>query len=192
MIPDHGHDGVLPPFIPGAEPHERGAMAPYRAELFEFVERFSTSGERLQILRGLVRYRDALREIGVIAGFQWLDGSFVEDCERIRLRAPNDIDLITFAPRPESYADLGAWRELVHSRPDLFDPETTKEEFKCDAYFVDLLVHPIHLVNQTRYWFGLFSHQRETYLWKGLIEVPFTADDRDVSRLLSRENGDAA
>ena len=191
MIPNHTHEGVLPPFIPGCAPSDHGATAPYRTELLKFAERFSGSAERKAILYGLVAYRTALRAVGITFGFQWLDGSFVEDCEAIRGRAPKDIDLITFSSRPQSYRDTKAWRELIYSRPDLFDPETTKDKYKCDAYFVDLDAHPIHVVAQTRYWFGLFSHQRETYLWKGMIEVPLTADDEDVDSFLRLEGNDA-
>ena len=187
MIPNHNHDGVLPPFIPGSSPSDMGAVAPYRTALAVFVERFASTDERKVILKGLVAYRAALRAVGIVSGFQWLDGSFVEDCEAIRGRAPNDIDLITFSFRPKAYADSSVWRELVHSRPDLFDPEVTKDIYKCDAYFVDLDSHPIHVVAQTRYWFGLFSHQRDTYLWKGMIEVPFTENDNDVESLLKQE-----
>lgn len=192
MIPDHTHEGVLPPFIPGYAPSDRGALAPYRTELVEFAGRFSGTAERKAILNGLIAYRTALRAIGITSGFQWLDGSFVEDCEAIRGRAPKDIDLITFSFRPQIYSDTTVWREFVHSRPDLFDPETTKEKYKCDAYFVDLGVHPVHVVAQTRYWFGLFSHQRDTYLWKGMIEVPLTEHDRDVELLLRQEASDAS
>lgn len=192
MIPNHTHDGVLPPFIPGASPSDHGAVAPYRIELADFAERFAGTADRRAILSGLIAYRTALRAVGITSGFQWLDGSFVEDCEAIRGRAPKDIDLITFSFRPKAYADTAAWRELVHSRPDLFDPETTKAIYKCDAYFVDLGVHPVHVVAQTRYWFGLFSHQRDTYLWKGMIEVPFTENDNDVESLLRQEANDAS
>lgn len=126
MIPNHTHDGVLPPFIPGATPSDTGAVAPYRTDLADFAERFAGTVERRAILSGLVAYRTALRAIGITSGFQWLDGSFVEDCEAVRGRVPKDIDLVTFSFRPKAYADTTAWRTLVHSRPDLFDPETTK------------------------------------------------------------------
>jgi hypothetical protein len=173
--------------LPGGSPTEPGETAPYRVELAEFVQRFGDTDERREILEGLVAYRNALRAAGITSGFQWLDGSFVEDCEKNRGRPPKDIDIITFSMRPKAHAESGAWRAFVQSRPDLFDPETTKEHFKCDAYFVDLGVHPVHLVAQTRYWFGLFSHQRDTYLWKGMIEIPFLGDDADVQRILSSE-----
>lgn len=192
MIPNHTHDGVLPPFVPGATPSDAGAVSPYRTDFAGFAERFALTVERKAILSGLLAYRTALRAIGIATGFQWIDGSFVEECEAVRGRAPKDIDLITFSFRPKDYAETSAWRTLVHSRPDLFDPETTKSIYKCDAYFVDLGAHPVQVVAQTRYWFGLFSHQRDTYLWKGMIEVPFTESDDDVEPLLRQEANHAS
>lgn len=187
MIPDHSHEGILPPFLPGGTPTEPGHTAPYRADLSEVVQRYGNSAERREILKGLLSYRKALREAGISQGFQWLDGSFVEDCENNRGRSPADIDIITFSVRPKELAESNAWRDFVLSRPDLFDAEISKDLYKCDAYFVDMGVHPVHLVAQTRYWFGLFSHQRDTYLWKGMIEVPFIGDDKDVKLLLDAE-----
>lgn len=169
-----------------------GATAPYRVELLGVVQRFGETPERRAILAGLVAYRNALRAVGITAGFQWIDGSFVEDCEKNRGRPPSDIDIITFSVRPQKYRDSGSWREFVKSRPDLFDPEVSKGEYKCDAYFVDLAAHPVHVVAQTRYWFGLFSHQRDTYLWKGMLEIPLAESDRDVERILGSEKRDAS
>lgn len=186
MIPNHNHTGVLPPFLPGALPHENGAMAPYRASFLSLAKKFATSKERISILKGLIAYRNALRSIGVMGGFQWIDGSFVEDCERVRGRPPKDIDLITFSDRPQTFSKIDQWRQLIHSRPDLFNPDDSKEKFFCDAYFVDLTVNPIHIVNQTRYWFGLFSHQRDTFLWKGMLEIPFTDNDNEVDAFLNQ------
>lgn len=187
VIPSNSHDGVLPPFIPGREPHELGAVAPYRADLLEVAQRYATSKARIEILQGLVAYREALRSIRIQSGFQWIDGSFVEDCEAIRMRPPSDVDIVTFAFRPQHLSDFGAWSAFIATRPDLFDPNTTKKIYRCDAYFVDLAVNPVHIVNQTRYWFGLFSHQRDTYLWKGMVEVPITLADADASEFLSAE-----
>ena len=65
---------------------------------------------------------------------------------------------------------------------DLFDPMKTKATFGCDAYFVSLDIPPHLLVADTMYWHGLFSHQRVTSLWKGLIQVSLASDDDDVRR----------
>lgn len=186
MIPDHNHMGVLPPFLLGALPHEMGAMAPYRTSFLDLAKKFSTSEERISILKGLIEYRNALRSIGILSGFQWIDGSFVEDCERVRGRPPKDIDLITFSERPQAFSNIAQWRQFIYSRPDLFNPEDSKVKFFCDAYFVDLAINPIHIVSQTRYWFGLFSHQRDTFLWKGMLEIPITDNDEEVEAFFSQ------
>jgi hypothetical protein len=49
-------------------------------------------------------------------------------------------------------------------------PAQVKAAFKCDAYFVDLSTEPASVVDQARYWFGLFSHRREGQ-WKGMLQV---------------------
>lgn len=183
MIPSNTHDGVLPPFI-GESPHITANVSPYRADLSEVVLKYSTSDERIDILKGLVAYRNALRKAGITVGYQWIDGSFVEDCENIRGRAPSDIDIITFAIRPIENTD--DWRNFIRTRPDLFDPATTKALYKCDAYFIDLATNPFNIVNQVRYWFGLMSHQRESYLWKGMIEVLLSGSDNEAEELLEQ------
>lgn len=192
MIPTHTHSGVLPPFLPGATPAESGSMAPYRVRLLDAAKRFAINNERIEILRGLLAYRKELHLLGITSGFQWIDGSFVEDCEKNRGRPPKDIDVITFSVRPPQCIETDSWKRLLLSRPDLFDPEVSKNTFKCDAYFVDLNVNPIYLVSQVRYWFGLFSHQRDTFLWKGMLEIPLSSDDQDVETFLNQGGTHAA
>lgn len=185
MIPEFNLSGVLPPFLSGDSPVNPNAVAPYRVSLLHLAHRFAINDERKKILLGLISYRTALRAEGIISGFQWLDGSFVENSEKTRGRPPKDIDIITFSYRPEGYNGIDEWQKFVNSRADLFDPEQSKQDYLCDAYFVDLQSHPIYLVNQTKYWFGLFSHQRETLQWKGLLEVPLDEDDSDVIAFLN-------
>lgn len=185
MIPAHTESGVLPPFL-GDNPAAQASMAPYRVSLLEVANRFATTPSRINILTGFIAYRDALRKIGFLNGFQWVDGSFVENVESTLGRPPGDIDIVTFAYRPSGCEEDIHWKSLIDSRPDLFDPEKAKSSYRCDAYFVDLsLGKPANLVNQTKYWFGLFSHQRDTFLWKGILEIPLTNDDADVSALLT-------
>lgn len=186
MIPEHNQSGVLPPFLPGSAPSNLGSMAPYKVSLLQVAQRFAVNEDRIKILEGFVGYRSALREVGFYSGFQWIDGSFVEKPELIYGRPPRDIDIITFSPRPEQFHDPKKWQDFMQTRLDLFDPEAIKKKYFCDAYFVDLLTHPLFLVNQTAYWFGLFSHQRETFLWKGMLEVPMTEEDADVCAFLEK------
>lgn len=180
MIPAFNISGVLPPFL-GTNPTQRTEMSPYAVSMVEVVRHFATSNERVDILAGLLDFRAALRAAGIVNGFQWLDGSFVEDVEKTRGRAPADVDVVTFAHRPTSSPD--EWKRLVQNHLDLFHPHETKKRYHCDAYFVDLDKKPLLVVDDTRYWFGLFSHQRVTSLWKGMLSVSLQPDD-DAARSL--------
>lgn len=184
MIPSINSSGVLPPFFPGIEPTDSAAMAPYRASITELASEFANTPERVLILTGLLDFRAKMRNAGIEQGFQWIDGSFLEDCERNRGRPPNDVDLVTFARRPDQYNQDAKWRVFVEANDDLFNRKKVKETYRCDAFYVDLFLPPEAVVSRTRYWFGLFSHQRTSYLWKGLIEVPLVDDDDGARALL--------
>jgi hypothetical protein len=182
VIPKLNQSGVLPPFIPEQGPTSSASMAPYLSTISEFIKRYSHSPERITILKGLLEYRKKLRESGIVQGFQWLDGSFVEDVESNRGRPPADVDLVTFAFRPEITTE--EWKTLVRNRDELFNPEASKDKFYCDAYYVDLDTNPINIVNQTRFWFGLFSHQKKSLLWKGMVQVSIQCSDDEASKFL--------
>ena len=97
-IPPFNVSGVLPPFL--ANPVDQAGTSPYRTTLVKLVERYGTTQRRLQILWGFLAYRQALMNAGLTQGFQWLDGSFLEDIERTAGRPPGDLDLVNFFRRP--------------------------------------------------------------------------------------------
>lgn len=99
MIPEWNEQGVLPPIRPGAGPTSAD-RAPYRVSLQQLVTRFAISPERAAILQGFLNYRAALHAAGIIVGFQWIGGSFVEDIETVEGRAPNDMDVVTLCAAP--------------------------------------------------------------------------------------------
>ena len=174
---------VLPPYT-GADPTQSANMSPYKAGFVEFAQQFATSQHRADLLKGLLGYREALRNIGVTQGFQWFDGSFVEDVEQSRGRPPADIDVVTFADGPQ-FADPSAYQAWFLQNKSLFDPAETKRLYQCDAFFVNMRqLRPELLVDRTRYWFGLFSHQRATALWKGMVQVPLDSDDLQARTML--------
>lgn len=183
MIPPFGPSGVLPPYV-GTSPADRAQNSPYPVAMTEIVNRFATSAQRVAILNGLLDYRAALGGLGIAQGFQWIDGSFVEDCETIRQRPPGDVDIVTFAYRPAHAHDDQSWGALFGANIPLFDPDQTKATFKCDAYYVDLLKFPHFVVADTAYFNGLFSHQRDTAQWKGMLRVMLQSDDDAARRLL--------
>jgi hypothetical protein len=192
VIPPFNQSGVLPPFLSGSEPTDVSAVAPYKTSLVSFVSRFSTSDERKKILHGLLKYRVSLKQLGITKGFQWIDGSFIEDVEKNRGRAPNDIDLVTFAHRPNEHEDKGKWSSLVNTRTDLFYPKESKNQYLCDAYFVDFSLPADILVNRTSYWFGLFSHQSDSFLWKGMLQIDLSENEDDAFHVLGTGGSNAS
>lgn len=116
-IPPFTRGGALPPYV--GNPVSPSDRSPYVTTLVEVVARFATSARRGDILRGYLDYRAALREVGFVSGYQWLDGSFVECVEETRGKPPNDLDLVTFYHRPSETADDGTWEmALRQSHPE--------------------------------------------------------------------------
>jgi hypothetical protein len=174
-IPDWDPQGVLPPFDPARPTSPE--RSPYRVSLAALVARFATSVERVAILRGLLDYRAALHRLGLVSGFQWLDGSFTEDVERVEGRVPRDVDVVTFVLSPN-----GAPGGTLDGDEDALDHDAAKRRFSVDGYFVELdLLPPRDLTAQTAYWYSLWSHRR-TRIWKGFVEVELDPRDDDAAR----------
>lgn len=180
-IPHWNTSGIMPPIRPGELGHS-AARSPYRASLLEIIDRFGTSAVRISILQGYLNFREQLHVVGLSAGIQWLDGSFVENKETRRGVAPADIDVITFAYLPDERTQLD-----IHSlNPDLFDNAKTKATYKVDSYF-QILGKPSdgQFVRQTSYWNSMWSHTRQ-YEWKGFLEVDLSPEqDTDARTYLS-------
>lgn len=177
MIPAFNLSGVLPPFA-GVSPSVAG-MSPYVCSMLELSQRFCTSAARVKLFNGLVSYRQSLVNVGITTGYQWLDGSFCEDIENVEKRDPRDIDLVTLFLRPNALFDVAAWKDFVTKNQELFDRVKVKGKYACDAFYVDLVLGPEGLP-QVTYWFGLFTHQRATLQWKGILSIPLTSDDSDA------------
>lgn len=163
-------------------------QSPYRASVDELVLRFGTTARRSQYLRGLLNLRRDLRAQGIEEGQQWIDGSFVEDKEARGLE-PGDIDIVTLFERPVGMADSASW--AAFSRPllsSLFNPAFCKAAYNCEAFYIDLGLNGVNTARQSAFWFGLFSHQRATFRWKGVVEIPLgpTAIDISASDELTR------
>ena len=85
-------------------------------------------------------------------------------------------------------ADDAAFDAAVRSSLHLFSKPLAKARYLCDVQFVDLSQPATHVVGLTRYWFGLFSHKRATFQWKGMLEIPLgtLADDANAAKILAR------
>jgi hypothetical protein len=170
----------------GINPAVPAGRAPYDTTLSEVVRRFATSVERKAILRGFLAHRQKLLNLGIL-GMQWMDGSFVEDVEQTQTRSPRDIDVVTFFVRPNNSGESIEWENFIQSNMDVFDPSIAKLTYRTDPYYVDAFFGPLYVIDQTAYWYGLFSHQRDTGLWKGILQVPLSpqSDDENALQLLN-------
>lgn len=182
-IPAWNPQGLLPPIdVLNPTSVER---SPYRVALTDVLVRFATSKERRQILRGWLGYRAALHSMGLTDGFQWLDGSFLEQVETLENRPPQDMDVVTFtnfpaglAPTPQQMAAL--------------DKQAAKQTYQVDGYFVDLSLPADKLARRCAYWYSMWSHRRDQ-AWKGYLEVDLNpAHDQQATDYLNQQDASGA
>jgi hypothetical protein len=119
---------------------------------------------------------------GVPIGFQWIDGSFVENIEKLEGRPPGDMDVVTFFGGLD-FAQQGI---LDTSFPEFFNPVLAKTRYSLDHYAVDCTYNPLDTVEHTRYWIQLFTHNRRG-VWKGILNVPINTvvEDNDALNYLN-------
>ena len=143
----------------------------------ELARVFGTTSHRRQLLRNLIAYRTLLAGAGYVSGIQFIDGSFVENIEAFGQREPSDIDVFSVLSVPLRYlTDPHAWQTIGYPfwRTEIIDRVRNKQRFKLDTYAVLLeerQAQPTNLVRDIIYWYGLFSHQRDTFAWKGFAAL---------------------
>ena len=85
--------------------------------------------QRVDLAEGFLAYRAALHYWDVTNGYQWINGSFVENVEQSsKARPPRDIDVVTFYYGNENH----------DSYSNLINPELSRQEFNVDAYGIEL------------------------------------------------------
>lgn len=183
-IPAWNEQGVLPPT--GSDPTHIDGISPHIVDLPVLVDRFVISRERRKILAGLLAFRAELHKAGIVAGFQWLDGSFMENIEQLEERPPHDMDVVNFIRLPEKMTQ----ESLGKSHPQLFDNARLKRDFLVDTYFVES-GQPLcaQLARRIAYWHGLWSHRRDG-LWKGYVQIDLDpAQDGEAHVVLNSVSG---
>ena len=166
-IPDFDEFGFLPITLGGKREKDN---SPYVAMIGEVVERLGKNQERRALLVNLLRYRKELYQLGFLIGTHFVGGSFVEDCERVRGRPPQDLDIIThLSTSPEVMARPGIAEKLESLR----SRASTQYKVTGDIYADGLrrsgdLVHG--LVWRTVF---LSTTLREPY-YKGILSIPLT------------------
>jgi len=156
-IPEWNALGALPP-IPEEGPDTAATRSPYVAVMSEVVNRFAITADRVTLLDGLLRYRAALYQAGITSGFQWLDGSFVEDVELRQKRAPRDIDTVIFVHLSPAIEQAGPNASGIGT---LFDRAYLKTHYLLDAYFFEL-GKPLdaQTIRYIAYWYGFFHTEK--------------------------------
>jgi Family of unknown function (DUF6932) len=175
-IPNWTTSGVLPPINPATP--TTVDRSPYKIAITDLILHFNISFQRYTILAGFLDFRQALHNLRLVQGFQWLNGSFLEDIESTENRTPRDVDVVTFFHLPIGQTQAS----LLKQNPPLFDPRETKSTHHVDAYFVQLDTGcPEPLVALSTYWYSMWSHRRSGE-WKGYLQVDLSSDDDQAVR----------
>ena len=170
-IPEWNFEGLIPA-INSPDPLA-ASRSPYSASLIDLVVRFGTTEIRRCLLSGLLEYRGDLHNAGIERGFQWIDGSFVQNVEDAESRGPKDIDIVTFLHLPERHTEV----TLAASYPQLFNRKRLRETYGIDAYFAVLNPDDLEgVVARAVYWSSLWSRTRGGS-WKGYLQVEIAADE---------------
>ena len=181
-IPAWNANGVIPPLNLTAP--TSADRSPFTVSLADFVLRFGTSQKRRQILNGFLQYRRRLHAIGLTTGFQWLNGSFLENIETTEMRNPNDLDVVTFFSLPEGTTQ----QQIIAIAPEILDNNHIKTTYCVDGHFVSLGSQAQSLVERSAYWYSVWSHRRDS-TWKGYLQIDLDSveDDRAALNLESGE-----
>lgn len=182
-LPSWNSLGLIPP-IDEQQPAS-AERSPYTVSLTDFVLRFGQTQPRRVVLDGFLKYRAALHAAGLVSGFQWVDGSFLENVEVIEARTPNDIDVVTFFDLPAGKSQI----DMLQQFPDLFPTtrvvqQKLKDTYSVDAYVEHLGKAPSRLVRQSSYWYSMWSHRRNQ-AWKGFVQIDLapTGDALAIAQL---------
>lgn len=176
MIPKFDHNNVIPPHL--GNPTQKNDLSPYHCTTLELCKTFATSKERIEILSGLLSFREKMNLLGVKQGFQWIDGSFTENIEVSEKRAPRDLDLVTFF----GGITIENQQTIVEQFTEFADSQTAKQTYKLDHYAVDYCYSPDVTVESARYWIQLFSHNR-LGVWKGILRLELNTPDIDAESI---------
>ncbi|MCX7386615.1 MAG: hypothetical protein NTX48_08120 [Planctomycetales bacterium] len=174
LIPKFDHNLVLPPHL--GDPTLANHLSPYQCTTLDLCERLGTTPERRRILGGFLSFRERLQTEGLMTGFQWLDGSFLEDIELRDGRPPRDLDVVTVY---WGY-DLAFQTALLSKFPEVANPVLAKAKYSLDHYPFDAGYRPEVTLEKTRYWISLFSHNRSG-VWKGMLRIQLNTPAEDAA-----------
>lgn len=184
-VPDWQYDGLLPAVT--AVGVELEGRSPYAVDVLGLVKRFGHTDRRRALLRKFFAFRGELRDCGWHSGFQWLNGSFLEDVERVgHGREPGDIDVVSFLYYSEVF-DFEKARHLASSDGH----EDVKARFWIDSYVVNLNGPVDVVLCWAMYWQSLWGHRKLDRMEKGFVRVSIGDDDGSALALLDHLDEEA-
>lgn len=181
-IPLFDHNLVLPPHLGDSTLPDH--LSPFPCTTVHLCERLGTTPERRMILASFLDFRERLTSEGLTTGFQWLDGSFLENIESRESRPPKDLDVVTVY---WGY-DLAFQTALQGRFPEFSAPDLAKGNYSLDHYPLDAGYSPEVTVELTRYWISLFSHSR-LGVWKGMLRVELNTPAEDAAARVELAKG---
>jgi hypothetical protein len=164
-IPEFDANMVLPPFV-GESAARPDIQSPYLCSASALLSRFGTTPERRELIDKFLKFRRGIQEAGLTTGFQWLDGSFLEDVETKEGRPPKDIDVVTVF---WGY-DIAALQAIATKFPAFFDANKAKADYTVDHYLLDASAPIETVLLRACYWFRLLSHNRKG-VQKGILQI---------------------
>lgn len=173
-VPAFDHNLVLPPHL--GDPTSPDQLSPYPCSTAELCKAFGTSRERRAILSKFLDFRERLGAAGLTNGFQWLDGSFLEDIESRENRPPGDLDAVTVY---WGY-DLAFQTRLSAAFPEFANPMLCRSAYLLHHFPIDASHTPEATLEASRYWILLFSHNRLGN-WKGMLKIDLNTPMEDAA-----------
>lgn len=188
MVAEFNNWGILPPYVGNAAAPDE--FTPYEWTTESLTRKMGFNDHRKMLLANLIEYRNELRKNGV-CGIQLIDGSFLEDSERLQGRPPGDIDIINLIYQDPKQMPTPIVMNLLTNRSEL------KTKYHLDIMepiplFYDTLGRPAVGLGSFTYFFSLFSHCRDKHfgfpVWKGMVQLELTSnplEDAGASLLLA-------
>ena len=179
--------GVLPPHNGSRNGGtvSQADLSPFRATTLELCQKFGTTPERRNILRGYLQMRARLSDLQVVDGFQWVDGHFLEDYEKRTRKSPEHIRVVTFCRTSPLIADPNYAR--------LFEPlktiSATRAAFNVDHNLIPLTWPAQDIIEATRFYSAMLSHS-DNGVWKGYVRINLNTpqDDTAAQELLAAKD----
>lgn len=176
-IPNFNNQGVLPPY--DGESAQFDNSSPYPATTFELCQMFGTTPERREILRGFLKFRGVFNDLLITEGFQWVDGRFMEK-DPERGACPDCIQVVTFCKDGPRVNDP-EFDEI--SAPIRAEYQIIRRQFRVDPFHVCLDWPLENVIANTRFYASLMSHQQETGIWKGMLEIKLGTPKDDAQAM---------